>query len=112
MTETRIARAIRIVFLFWLVASIALVVAMYIRLQPFQDQSHGSKQDGAGRSAGLMVDRGIAAATHSPAVNPGAASPFRHLNRVSYFLVQNTESRSEGRASLWRSREYAENQIE
>jgi len=112
MPETRVAPIIRIVLLIWLVASIALLVAMVITLRPLRDHNHGPKENAVGRSADLMVDRGIAAATYSPIVNPRTASPFRHLNRVSYFSVQNTESRPEGRASLWRSHQYGENQIE
>ena len=112
MPETKVARVIRVVLLIWLVASIALLVAMVITLRPLRDHNHGPKESGVGRSAGLMVDTGIAAATYSPTVNPRTASPFRHLNRVSYFLVQNTESPSVRRASLWQSHQYEENQIE
>lgn len=100
MTETKLARIFRIVLLFWLVASIALVVAMIVTLLPLPDQEGGRGETGSTQSGELTVESCIAATTCSPPINPMAASPFRHLNRVSYFLVQNTESHSARHASL------------
>ena len=112
MAEAKLARILRVVLLIWLVASIALVVAMMVALLPLPDQDRRPRETRISRSAGVAFDRCFTAATHSPPVNTAVAAPFRHLTRVSYFLVQNTESRSEGRASLWRSDPYEENQIE
>ena len=110
MTETRLARVIRVVFLFWLVTSIALVVAMVLTLRPWQDQRHGRGRTEDNRLGAMLFEKCVAARASSYSIDAAGAQipPSRHLRSVSYLLVQ-TESSSEVRASLWRSQECGEN---
>jgi hypothetical protein len=113
MTETRLARIIRVVFLFWLVTSIALVVAMVLTLRPWQDQKHGRKEtESSGLVAGT-IEKCVAAKafSHPIGVVTAAVPSFRHLRSVSCLLTQAESSAGRG-ASLWRDDGHEESQVE
>ncbi len=113
MTETRLARIIRVVFLLWLVASIALVVAMALTLRPLPDQSHGRAETGSCGLGDMKNEKCVAATALSQPIDVLATvvPPFRHLRPVSYFLVH-AESFSVRGASLWRHDGHEESQVE
>jgi len=57
MTETKLARIIRFVFLFWLVASIVLVVAMAFTLRPLPDRRRGLGETQSSRIAEMVIEK-------------------------------------------------------
>ena len=57
MTGTKLARIIRFVFLFWLVASIVLVVAMAFTLRPLPDRRRGLGETQSSRIAEMVIEK-------------------------------------------------------